>query len=160
MKLSWKIHIPLKLWGYLFVTSLFPAFLETHLLYLTHRLLNDQSNDVLSKLIASATGSVRCQLHVNQTLYMHYLIAVFPNWCLSQPPVWLCMPCDFCTPPVALLPAITLRVAFEIDSTLKEDNPAFLLVNELQQCHLHPHCCRALIRTGEPRCTSGHLHIV
>ena len=93
-------------------------------------------------------------------MYMQYLIAVFPNWCLSQPHVWLCMRCDFCTPPVALLPAITLRVAFEIDSTLKEDNPAFLLVNELQQCHLHPHCCRALIRTGEPRCTSGHLHIV
>ena len=60
-----KDHISLKLWGYLFVTSLSPAFLETHLLYLTYRLLKDQSIDVLSKLIASATGSVRCQLHVN-----------------------------------------------------------------------------------------------
>ena len=51
------------------MTSLYPAFLETHLLYLTHRLFKHQSKDVLSKLIASATGSVRCQLHVNQTLY-------------------------------------------------------------------------------------------
>ena len=56
------------------MTSLSPAFLETHLLYLTHRLLKDQSKDVLSKLIASATGSVRCQLHVNQTLYMYVTI--------------------------------------------------------------------------------------
>ena len=53
------------------MTSLSPAFLETHLLYLTYRLLKDKSKDVLSKLIASATGSVRCQLHVNQTLYMY-----------------------------------------------------------------------------------------
>ena len=53
------------------MTSLSPAILETHLLYLMHRLLNDQSKDVLSKLTASATGSMRCQLHVNQTLYLY-----------------------------------------------------------------------------------------
>ena len=62
------------------MTSLSPAFLETHLLYLTHRLLKDQSKDVLSKLIATATGSARCQLHVNQTLYSLLVIGShFPH---------------------------------------------------------------------------------
>ena len=55
--------------GTCFLTSLSPAFLESHLLCLTRILLKDQSKDVLSKLVANATGSVRCQFHVNQTLY-------------------------------------------------------------------------------------------
>ena len=53
------------------MTSLSPAFLESHLLYLTRRLLKGQSKCVLSKLIANTTGSVLCQFHVDQTLYMY-----------------------------------------------------------------------------------------
>ena len=52
------------------MTSLSPAFLESHLLYLTRRLLIGQSKCVLSKLIANTTGSVLCQFHVDQTLYV------------------------------------------------------------------------------------------
>ena len=55
------------------MTSLSPALLESHLLYLTRRLLKGQSKCVLSKLIANTTGSVLCQFHVDQTLYVTYM---------------------------------------------------------------------------------------
>ena len=59
------------------MTSLSPASLESHLLYLTRRLLKGQSKCVLWKLIANTTGSVRSQLHADQTLY-HKIMKVFP----------------------------------------------------------------------------------
>ena len=127
------------------MTSLSPAFLESHLLYLTRRLLKGQSKYVLLKLIASTTGSVRSQLHVDQTLYTrtYDLHAHVDRHCATNT-------CPRHSPCAAASPADHDSLSRRSSRVFYLDHPALYLSRKLSRCP-----CNWPAGTSPCRCMSS-----